>query len=108
MLPRPAVLNWRSSTRPPAGRRSSATVCLLSSRSVELRWRCFDASGTKVWEQIRLLAWSAISVTNSESEAKQVTREVLREQARKAVGGLSIPRHLFPKIDNVKLPDSTL
>jgi hypothetical protein len=24
------------------------------------------------------------------------------------VSGLSIPRYLFPKIDNVKLPDSTL
>ncbi len=81
---------------------------LLSSRTVELRWRAFDTSGTKVWEQRRGLPWSAISVTSSQSEAKQVTREALREQARKAVSGLSIPRYLFPRIEAVKLPDSSL
>jgi len=81
---------------------------VLSRRSLDLKWTCFDAANRNVWEQKRRVPWGTIDVSRSETASQVNTRAALREKIRETVETLTIPRYLFPKVEELKLPELSL
>ncbi len=79
----------------------------LSLRSFTLKWACF-VSGRKVWEQTKRVPDGVINVSRTEAQADKIAREKLRAQIRETVGFLTIPRYLFPDVEELKIPQGSL